>query len=79
LTAITDCPAISALVVAVDLLMKYCKKLKYIKNIILITDAQGDVNWDGSEDIAQQINELSINLSILYVLLRMLISQRCGL
>jgi ATP-dependent DNA helicase 2 subunit 2 len=59
--------------------MKYCKKLKYIKNIILITDAQGDVNWDGSEDIAQQINQLGINLSILYILLHMSDIQRCGL
>ena len=56
----------SALVVGLDLIMKYCKKLKYIKNVILITDGHGHVDWSGSEEIAQQVNEENINLSILW-------------
>ena len=57
--------AMSALVVSLDLIMKYCKKLKFIKNIVLITDALGHIDWSGSEEIAQQINAENINLSIL--------------
>src|SRR5271169_3949182 len=59
--------AMSALVVGLDLLMRYCKKLKYVKNIILITDGLSKVDWTDSEDIIQQINQENINLSVLYV------------
>lgn len=55
----------SALVVGLDLLMNYCKKLKYIKNLIIITDGRGPVDWNGTEDVAQQINRENVNLSIL--------------
>lgn len=60
--------AMSALVVGLDVLMKYCKKLKYIKNIVIITDGRGAVDWSQSEEIAQQINREDINLSVLYAL-----------
>jgi ATP-dependent DNA helicase 2 subunit 2 len=58
----------SALVVGIDLIMKYCKHLKYIKNIVMITDGEGHVEWDQEETnaIAQQINDQQIKLSILY-------------
>ena len=58
----------SALVVGLDLLMKYCKKLKYIKNVIMITDGNGTVDWGQVDEIAQKINAESIKLSILCVL-----------
>ena len=56
---------ISALIVGLDVLMKYCKHLKYIKNIIIVTDGRGEADWSQTEDIAHQINKESINLSIL--------------
>ena len=58
----------SALVVGLDLLMKYCKKLKYIKNIFFITDGRGVTDWSQVDEIAQQINGENIKLSVLYVL-----------
>ena len=56
--------ALSALVVAVDVIMKYCKHLKYIKNIIMITDGKGAVDWSEQDAIAQQINSENINLKV---------------
>jgi ATP-dependent DNA helicase 2 subunit 2 len=59
--------ALSALIVGLDLIMKYCKNLKYIKNLIILTDGQGGVDWSQSDDIAQQINEQNIKLLIWYI------------
>jgi ATP-dependent DNA helicase 2 subunit 2 len=60
--------ALSALVIGIDVIMKYCKHLKYIKNIVMITDGNGATDWSEVDDIAQQINEQHINLSILQYL-----------
>lgn len=57
--------AMSALVVGLDLIMKYCKHLKYIKNVVVITDGRGATDWSQVDDIAEQINREHINLSIL--------------
>jgi ATP-dependent DNA helicase 2 subunit 2 len=57
--------AMSALIVGLDLIMKYCRHLKYIKNIILITDGRGVTDWSQVDDIAEQINREHIKLSIL--------------
>jgi ATP-dependent DNA helicase 2 subunit 2 len=62
---ISNHKAMSALIVGLDLLMKYCKKLKYIKNLVIITDGQGAVEWSQSDEIAQQINVENIKLSVL--------------
>lgn len=56
--------ALSALIVGLDLLMKYCRNLKYIKNLIIVTDGQGAIDWRESDDVAQQINQVGIKLSI---------------
>jgi ATP-dependent DNA helicase 2 subunit 2 len=56
----------SALIVGLDLIMKYCRHLKYIKNVILITDGRGTTDWTQVDDIAEQINREHINLSILF-------------
>jgi ATP-dependent DNA helicase 2 subunit 2 len=45
--------------------MKYCKHLKYIKNVVLITDGRGATDWSQRDDIADQINREHIKLSIL--------------
>jgi len=59
--------ALSALVIAVDMVLKYCRNLKYIKNIVVITDGQGHTYWTGVEDVANKINTENMNLSILYI------------
>jgi ATP-dependent DNA helicase 2 subunit 2 len=56
----------SALIVGVDLITKYCRTLKYIKNVVMITDGRGATDWSQSDDIAEQINLENINLSILF-------------
>jgi len=55
----------SALVVALDLIMRYCRHLKYIKNVVMITDGRGSTDWSQSDEIAAQINKESVSLSIL--------------
>lgn len=60
-------PAISAVVVAIQMIIKYTKKLKYIRKIILVTDAQGSIEADGIEDIASKMKAEGIELMIMYV------------
>jgi ATP-dependent DNA helicase 2 subunit 2 len=55
----------SALIVGIDLITNYCKQLKWIKNVIMITDGLGHTEWDQIDEIAQQINDENIKLSIL--------------
>lgn len=49
------------------MITKYTKKLKYIRKIILVTDAQGSIEADGIEDIALKIKAEGIELMIVYV------------
>ncbi|KAF3158063.1 ATP-dependent DNA helicase II subunit 2 [Orbilia oligospora] len=58
---------VSALVVALDMIEKYCKKLKYIRNIVFLTNGTGNFDFDGINDIIEQITEQKINLTILGV------------
>lgn len=45
---------------------QYCKKLKYKRRIVLITDGKGSVDPDGLEGIASKIKEEGIELVILW-------------
>lgn len=58
--------AISAVVVAVDMIDTFTKKLKYIRRIYLITDGQGAMDADDVEDIAKKMNDSHIQLTVLY-------------
>lgn len=57
--------AVSAIVVAIDLIGTFTKKLKWIRNIVLVTDGQGDMDADDIEDIAKKINDSGIKLTVL--------------
>lgn len=59
--------AISAIVIAIQMITKYCKKLKYIRRIILVTDARGSVDGDGIQDITKKIRDEGIQLIVVYV------------
>ncbi|KZZ95922.1 ATP-dependent DNA helicase II subunit 2 [Moelleriella libera RCEF 2490] len=59
--------AISAIVVAVDMIDTFTKKLKWIRKIILITDAHGALDEDDIGDIAKKMNDSNIQLTILGV------------
>ncbi|KKY28243.1 putative ku family dna [Diplodia seriata] len=60
-----DGDAISALVVAIQLIADHCKKLKYKRRIILVTNALGTIDADGLEEIAKKIKDENIELLIL--------------
>ncbi|KAL2693793.1 hypothetical protein Neosp_000356 [[Neocosmospora] mangrovei] len=59
--------AISAIVVAVDMMDTFTKKLKWNRKIILITDGQGPMDADGLSDISKKMNDSNIQLTVLGV------------
>lgn len=60
-----DGDAISAIVVAVDMMDTFTKKLKWNRKIVMITDAQSGIDPDDIDDIANKINDSNIQLTIL--------------
>ncbi|OZJ05657.1 hypothetical protein BZG36_01514 [Bifiguratus adelaidae] len=58
---------LDALIVSLDMITTYCKKLKYIKRIILFTDGESDVNKEDVETIQEQFISQEITLTIVGV------------
>lgn len=56
--------AISAIIIAIQMITKYCKKLKYIRKIVLVTDARGSIDGDGLPDITKKIKDEGIELLV---------------
>ncbi|OAX83857.1 ATP-dependent DNA helicase II subunit 2 [Emergomyces africanus] len=63
----TQGDAISSLILAIEMIVAYCKKLKYRRKIVLVTDGTGAMDTDGIEAIVSKINEENIELVILGV------------
>ncbi|KAI1098989.1 ATP-dependent DNA helicase II subunit 2 [Jackrogersella minutella] len=59
--------SISAIVLAVDMIERFTKKLKYKRKIILVTDGEGAVDPDDIDDISAKIKDCDIELVILGV------------
>ena len=59
--------AVSAIVVAVDMIDTFTKKLKWIRKIVLVTDGQGELDADDIRDIAKKMNDSGIQLTVLGV------------
>nr|POF17338.1 atp-dependent dna helicase ii subunit 2 [Quercus suber] len=59
--------AISALVVAIQMISTTCKQLKYDRKIVLLTDARGNMNVDQLDGITSKLKEDKIELVILGV------------
>ncbi|KAJ9154876.1 ATP-dependent DNA helicase II subunit 2 [Pleurostoma richardsiae] len=59
--------AVSAIVIALEMIEGYTKKLKYKRRIILVTDGRGPIDSDDLEDISGRINELGIELIVIGV------------
>ncbi|KAF7551605.1 hypothetical protein G7046_g7676 [Stylonectria norvegica] len=59
--------AISAIVIAVDMIDTFTKKLKFNRKIVLITDGQGPIDGDDISEITKKINDSNIQLTILGV------------
>lgn len=57
--------AISSIVVAVQMIVTYCRKLKYKKKIVLVTNGRGSLNNDGVDEITGKIKEENIDLVVL--------------
>ena len=64
-----DGDAVSAIVVAIQLIAAHCKKLKFIKRIFLVTNAIGIIDSDesGLEQIAKKVKAENIELTVLGV------------
>ena len=66
----TDCiltkSAISAIVVAIQMITKHCKKLKYKRKIVLVTDGRGSMDADDVSQITQKIKADEIELVVMY-------------
>ncbi|QSL65397.1 hypothetical protein MERGE_002707 [Pneumocystis wakefieldiae] len=56
--------AISAVIIGIDLISKYCGSFRHIKNLILITNGESAMNFSDLEKIGYQIRYMSINFSI---------------
>ena len=59
--------AISALVVAIQMIINTCKKLQYIRKIVLVTDARAPMQADDLADITSKLKEDNIELVVLGV------------
>lgn len=59
--------AISAIVLAIDMMDTFTKKLKWVRKIVLITDGHGAIDGDDVSDISKKIDESNIQLTVLGV------------
>ncbi|KAL7785521.1 hypothetical protein V8C37DRAFT_412904 [Trichoderma ceciliae] len=62
-----DGDAISAIVIAVDMIDNYTKKNKWKRQIYLITDGRGEIDPDDIGDIARKTRDSNIELTVLGV------------
>ena len=63
---LTRVSAISSIVIAIELLVRHCNKLKYRKKIVLVTNGAGAMDADDISDIVQKLKAEDIELVILY-------------
>ena len=49
------------------MIAKYCKKLKYKRKIVLVTDARGSMDADDSSEITKKILADGMQLVIVWV------------
>ena len=48
------------------MITKYCKKLKYKRKIVLVTDALGSMDADDSSEITKKIVSDNMELVVMY-------------
>ena len=59
--------AISAIVIAIQMIAKHCKKLKYKRKIVLVTDGRGSMDADDASQITEKIKSDEIELVVMCV------------
>lgn len=66
-TKLTTPAAVSALVLAISMIIKHCKLLKYRRRIVLVTDGKGyiDTDPDSFNDIVKKVNGDNMELVVL--------------
>jgi ATP-dependent DNA helicase 2 subunit 2 len=57
--------ALSSIIIAVDMITKHCKQLKYKKKVILVTNGTGPLDDDDVESVAKEISNNNIDLVVL--------------
>lgn len=62
-----DGDGISAVVIAISMITAYCRHLKYIKKIVLVTNGTAMFDTEGIEAIQSQMIEQRIELTVLGV------------
>lgn len=55
----------SSLIVAIQMIGAFCKKLKYIRRIVLVTNGHGTMDAEDLEDIVNKLKEDNIQLIVL--------------
>ncbi|KAG0258959.1 ATP-dependent DNA helicase II subunit 2 [Mortierella polycephala] len=58
-----DC--MDGLIVALDMMTKFCKKLKYEKKIYILTDACAEINAEGVEQITTTLKDDNVVLNVI--------------
>ncbi|KAE9988409.1 hypothetical protein EG328_011169 [Venturia inaequalis] len=58
---------VAAIVVAIQMITNHCRKLKFIRKIVLVTDARNPMDHDDNEAIVRQLKEDNIQLVVLGV------------
>lgn len=58
---------VAAIVVAMQMITKHCKNLKFIRKIVLVTDAMNPMDHDDNKDIVRQVKDENIQLVVLGV------------
>ena len=54
------------------MITKHCKKLKYKRKIVLVTDARGSMDADDASQITQKIKADEIELVVMYAIMESL-------
>ncbi len=62
--------AISAIVIAIQMITKHCKKLKYKRKIVLVTDGRGSMDADDISQITEKIKSDEMELVVMYATAR---------
>lgn len=57
--------AMSAIIVAAEMIEEFTKKNKWSRKVYLITDGQGAIDEDDVEEISSRINDIGIDLTVL--------------
>ncbi len=64
-----DGDAVSALILAIQMIISYCKKLKYKRRVILVTDACGHIDFDedSAKEFVKKVNADDIEITVIGV------------